>query len=370
MSERTSNNIYFHLEGICNRRQLDIEKASVFLKKNGYKIVENPDDAEKLFYWVCAFNTFREDEGLKKLEELIPAFEEIYVLEGLPAVVSDKVAKLGINQNNIIPFEEMEQFYKLFARKIKFEEIDEVNSYYDRKYKKFSIQVAHGCNDNCAYCGDKKVVGNLKSKPLHKILNELNNALNSGIKQIELLGDDVGAYGIDCDSSIIDLLESITSINQEFLITMQEVNIKYLINNSAQFEEILKRNKIKHMMIAFQSGNSRILEAMQRGYTKQDIINLILILQKYGVTYNFHTIVGFPSETFEEFKDTLSILESYNFSSCTLFKFQDRIYTPAHQLENKITREEIENRIEYAMEKLKDKYSFVVLPDKLQIKHK
>jgi tRNA A37 methylthiotransferase MiaB len=217
------------------------------------------------------------------------------------------------------------------------------------------IQVGEGCNDNCSYCGDKAVVGDLKSYPIDYILKQIKGDFHT----VELIGDDVGAWGQDIGLNFISLLKSVLPFVKNLI--MQEVNIKYLIKYSTEFYPLLKTGKIKNMVIAFQSGNTETLKQMERGYTKEQLEYLINMLKDSNVNLRFHCIVGFPTETIEQFKDTIDILKM-GFRAGSIFKFEPRPDTKAYDMED---NKDVDKCIELIKSELSGMYKINEQEDKL-----
>lgn len=374
-------NVYIHLENICARRLLDIEKISDYLKLNGYRVVSSIQKAGNILIFGCAFNKKTEDESLKKIDELVKSGRNVIVLEGIADTQGEKLkSKWSINPAKIIKCGEFDKLDVFFANKCSLKDVEEVNKLYTPPAKWFgfsrkkqsgiySVQVAHGCDDNCTYCGDKIVVKQLKSKPLDNCIDEIKKGIESGFEHIELLGDDVGAYGKDISLTIIDLLNEIMKLKGSFKLSMQEVNIKYLIENIGYLGNVLQHGKLKHLVIAFQSGNNRILKMMNRGYTREEVEKLISLLNRHKVSKRFHAIAGFPTETYEEFIETISMIENGNFSSGTLFKYDDRDYALSYKISPKVSEKEITRRLYDAAEILqKSNFTCEMLPDKLAVR--
>jgi tRNA A37 methylthiotransferase MiaB len=291
---------------VCKRRQLLLETFKQYLIDNGHIISDINYDAT-VFYG-CAFNTTNE----KKSEGILIEIGNVVHLGGI---------------GNLYGIEE--KYDSIFSTKTKW--ADYKKNMIERGVLK--IQVGEGCNDNCSYCGDKAIVGNLKSYDIDYIKSQIKGDYHT----IELIGDDVGAWGQDIGKSFIDLLDSVLPHTNSLI--MQEVNIKYLIKYKTGLERILKTGKLRNIVVAFQSGNDFTLKLMQRGYTKRQIIELIELLKKYNVMLRFHCILGFPNETAEMFKDTIDIL-NLGFRAGSVFLFQRRKGTKAYNMpENKEVNE-------------------------------
>ena len=350
------------------------------MEANGYKVVKRSNKASKLFFFGCAFNEHNENMSWEKLMETAEGFDEIFVLEGIADIKENELNNLSfMDKHKIIKCRDFEKLDRFFCKSVPYKNFSEVNQPFIQEseqgnvprkgHNKFYIQVGHGCNDQCTYCGDKLIIGEIKSKPIENVLFEVKKGLNSGYSDIELIGDDLGAYGIDIETSIAELLETIISIDQHFNLYLHEMNIRYLIPYIDKIDDILKSNKVKSMVLAFQSGSTRILKLMGRKYTREDALSVFTSLRKHkNVAKRFHAIIGFPTETDLDFQDTLSIIEQSDFASGSLFIYQDRRYSKAYHIQPKIPVSEVEHRVNYGIQELeKMKFRCNRLPDKIMV---
>lgn len=357
-------NVYLHFEGVCFRRRLDTEKLREYFILNGFDITDNPDDAENIIYYCCAFNTYREDVGLDKIKGFIG--KNLFVLEGLAKTAKDSLIGLGVKSDRIISLENMNMLDAYFAEKVKYEDVGEQN-HPGGNTKQFAVMTSRGCLDNCTYCGDKVVVGDLISKPLNVILEEVRSGVSQGFSRILFLGDDVGAYGLDIGLTVFDMFDEVLKISGSFKINIGELNVKYFIKQPDKFEKLCSSGRIASLAVGFQSGSDRILGLMQRGYTKQGLLNMIRILNKYGIPTHFHAIAGFPTETEEDFNDTVDVLAAYPFYSCSMFEYLERGYSGSRVIFPKITAEIVAQRLGRVRKMLGENYRYVMKPDKLRI---
>ncbi|WP_303849696.1 radical SAM protein [Seleniivibrio woodruffii] len=359
--------VYLHFEGVCFRRRLDTEKLREYFILNGFDITDNPDDAENIIYYCCAFNTYREDVGLEKIKGFLS--KNLFVLEGLAKTAKDSLIGLGVKSDRIIPLENMSILDAHFAEKVRYKDVGEQN-HPDGNRKQFAVMTSRGCLDNCSYCGDKTVVGDLISKPLEEILEEVRRGVALGYQRILFLGDDVGAYGLDIGLTVFDMFDEVFKVSGNFKINIGELNVKYFIKEPEKFEKLCSSGRIASLAVGFQSGSDRILELMQRGYTKQGLLNMIRILNKYGIPTHFHAIAGFPAETEEDFMDTVDVLAAYPFYSCSMFIYLERGYSGSCEIFPKVPADTVLRRLEKVRGILGENYRYVMKPDKLRIMSK
>jgi tRNA A37 methylthiotransferase MiaB len=350
----------------CYRRQLDVARFSKFLTTNGINVVSSIDHADTVVLWGCAFNTSQEKQSLSLAQECVNSGKNVFVLEGVSEVARHELVELGIPDRHIFSFLDEFSVNENFGRDTAWADIPGENRYYQMGGP-FSVQTGHGCRDRCTYCGDKPIVGELISRPLETVLSEISEGVAGGAPVIELLGDDVGAYGLDINQSLSGLLYAIGARHPGVLISMREVNIKHLIHDLDEIEKALQFVQLQNMVVAFQSGSNRILEQMRRGYTASGILALLQMLDRHQVYYHLHIIAGFPTETPEEFQESLDILKQVDFYSCTLFKYQDRRYTDSSKLEPKVADEEVLRRFSRAEQQFAGRYTVDRKEDKLQL---
>lgn len=355
-----NNNICFQTSNICERRSIDIVNIHRYLRENGYNVTSDIDGCDYIIFYGCAFNQTKEDESRSKVEYLLKTKKEtpVIIMEGIADIRGDYFIKqFNVNPDNIIKHQECQKLDHFFNKKIPWDRFMYSDGLLSiRKGGIWRVQVCHGCNSNCSYCGDKKIVKNIVSKPFTQIANEIKEGLENGYTKIELLGDDVGAYGLDIDSTLISILEYLAQLEADLKadisVSMQEINIKYLIKYKEELKELLPRLKLDNIVIGFQSGNDRILKLMKRGYNREDIFPLLILFQENNVRMRFHAIIGFPTETFQEASETMGFIGANIFDSGTIFIYQDRNYSPATDILPKQTKQEIEIKINSAIQTL------------------
>ncbi len=185
------------------------------------------------------------------------------------------------------------------------------------------IWVCSGCIGNCSYCVDKLAVGKFKSRPLEKCLEDIKIGLANNIKSFRIVGDDIGSYGIDIGSNFIELVKSLSLVEDKpFNLRLLEINAKWLVKYLHKLK-YLKNSKISDMLIGIQSANNRILKMMKRGYCIEDVSEAISCLRSLNISIGCHFIIGFPSETYEEFQESMDYIINQNFNYGFIFSYSD-----------------------------------------------
>ena len=208
---------------------------------------------------------------------------------------------------------------------------------------KAGISVMYGCNNFCSYCIVPYVRGRERSRESADVLAEVKQTVDSGISEIMLLGQNVNSYSGGCDFA--DLLSEVAQ-------TPGLRRIRFMTSHPKDISEKLVRtmaeypNICNQLHLPFQSGNNRILEVMNRKYTREHYLELIQMVRSYipDAVLSSDVIVGFPGETDEEFEDTLSLVEQVRFDSLFTFIYSKRHGTPAATMPDGATEEDKSRR--------------------------
>jgi len=222
------------------------------------------------------------------------------------------------------------------------------------------VNISYGCDNFCTYCIVPHVRGRERSRTPDKIVEEISGLVKEGYKEIMLLGQNVNSYGKDFDHKFdfADLLVEINNIDGL-------ERIRYMTSHPRDFtdklvETIAKCNKIcEHYHLPIQNGSNKILKAMNRGYTREEYLELVekikATVPNYAITSDI--IVGFPGETEEDFKDTLDIVEKVRFDAIYTFAYSPRKGTPAATMECQVDDAVKKERLHRLMD-LQNKISF------------
>ncbi len=226
------------------------------------------------------------------------------------------------------------------------------------------IPVEEGCLGSCTYCITRFARGRLKSFPLNSIVERVRFYIAKGAREIYLTGQDVSAYGKDIGLSIIDLLEAIAHIEGSFRVRVGMLNPFHIVDKIEELAEILQDEKFyKFFHVPVQSGSNRVLSLMGRNYSVEDFLKIVETVRRvhpYG-TLSTDIIVGFPSETDQDFMDTVRLIETVRPEIVNISRFSPRPGTKAasmkqlstHVIKRRSKRlTEISQRIKYERNKL------------------
>lgn len=204
------------------------------------------------------------------------------------------------------------------------------------------LPIMYGCNNFCTYCIVPYVRGRERSREPQIIIDEAKRLIDSGAHEITLLGQNVNSYGKDSGSmNFAQLISEIGSIDGDFRIRFMTSHPKdatpELIDVMAQCEKVSK-----HLHLPFQSGSSDILKKMNRGYTKEHYLSLIEMIKEKipNISLTSDIIVGFPGESYDDFKETLDVVSQVEFDNLFTFIYSKREGTPAEKLSDPVPHAE------------------------------
>ena len=230
-------------------------------------------------------------------------------------------------------------------------EIVETDTIARTSYPHAWVNITYGCNNFCTYCIVPYVRGRERSRDYKDILQDINELLNQGYKEITLLGQNVNSYGSDLDNGVnfAFLLKEIAKIDKKFRLRFMTSHPKDL---SSEVVDIIanSKNMCKCIHLPCQAGSTRVLSLMNRRYTKEHYMSLVNMIRDKipNCAITTDIMVGFPTETEEDFLETMDLVEKCRFSSAFTFIYSKRKGTIAEKMDQipyKIKQERIERLI-------------------------
>ncbi len=210
------------------------------------------------------------------------------------------------------------------------------------------VPISHGCDNYCTYCIVPYVRGPEKSRLPGEIIKEITELAREGYREITLLGQNVNSYGKDLEEDIgfAQLLEVLDE-------TGRLQRIRFMTSQPRDFstnmvEVIAAGEKIcEHFHLPLQAGSNKILQKMNRGYTKEKYLQLVHTIRKLIPECSITTdiIVGFPGETEDDFQESIEVLQQVRFDAAFTFVYSPRSGTKAAEMEDQVSLEEKKRRI-------------------------
>ena len=351
----------------CQQNEADSEKLRGMLIEAGYAITDTPEGADVVIYNTCAIREHAEQRVFGNLGALThtkrrhPA-QKIFLCGCMAgeAKVVERIKRSYPHVDGVFSTHHLWRFPELLNRvlttgKRTYFVEDEPGSIAegipqqrDSKLKAW-VSIMYGCNNFCTYCIVPYVRGRERSRRSADILNECKALIESGIKDITLLGQNVNSYGKDLDEGIdfSDLLARIAQIPGDFLIRFMTSHPRDA--GKKLFDTMAANPKIaKQLHLPFQSGSSRVLKAMNRHYDREKYLEAVNYAKSVmpELVLTSDVIVGFPGETEEEFEETVSLIEEVRYDSLFTFIFSPRTGTPAASMEDPTPKEEKNRRFD------------------------
>ncbi|MCS7203317.1 MAG: tRNA (N(6)-L-threonylcarbamoyladenosine(37)-C(2))-methylthiotransferase MtaB [Thermodesulfovibrio sp.] len=331
----------------CKVNQAESQKWDKILRKRGYEVVNEPENADCWIVNTCAVTHKAEIQSRQIINKAKKLRKNAFITGCYVELIRPK------SEENINFFVNNEK--------------DNIINYFSYMHKEkdlisFSrhraiIKIQDGCNQYCSYCIVPYLRGSPKSYEIREILREIQDYESIGIKEIILSGINIGLYGIDFRNHINlnTLLRSILKETKIPRVRLTSIEINYI---NEEFLEMLSHERIcKHLHIPLQHGSDKILKLMNRPYSSKEFIEKIeKILSSYPeISIGTDVIVGFPKETEEDFNKTLKLIEDIDFSYIHVFTYSKRPLTLASQFPDQISEEIKKQRTNILLEIAKSK---------------
>ncbi|XP_050351716.1 threonylcarbamoyladenosine tRNA methylthiotransferase [Nymphalis io] len=209
------------------------------------------------------------------------------------------------------------------------------------------ISINTGCLNQCTYCKTKHARGELGSYPPEEIVERARQSFKEGVCEIWLTSEDTGTYGRDIGTTLPELLWKLVEVIPEGCrLRLGMTNPPYILEHLAEVAEIMHHPRVyKFLHVPVQSGSNQVLSAMKREYTRADFERVVNYLREKvpGMTIATDIICGFPTETEEDFKDTMDLCKKYRFPSLFINQFFPRPGTPAARMQ-RVPGQEVKKR--------------------------
>lgn len=351
---------YVHTFG-CQGNVSDGERMKGLLSDMGYVFVDDEKEADLILLNTCAIREHAEDRvygnigRLKVLKKQNPDLiicicgcmvQQKHVEEKIRKSYPYVTVVFGTHVFHKLPefiYRALTTGKRVYDTDNSNLEIAEGNNVWrDGKIRAW-LPIMYGCNNFCSYCVVPYVRGRERSRKSEEILKEARHLVSLGFKDITLLGQNVNSYGkgLEEDINFAKLLRMINDIEGDFTIRFMTSHPKdctiELLDAMAECDKVAK-----HLHLPVQSGNDRVLKEMNRHYDRAKYLSLIEYARKVmpDLSITSDIIVGFPGETYEEFCDTLSLIEKVQYTSLYTFIYSSRKNTKAAEMPDPITREE------------------------------
>ncbi|RME14292.1 MAG: tRNA (N6-isopentenyl adenosine(37)-C2)-methylthiotransferase MiaB [Bdellovibrio sp.] len=217
------------------------------------------------------------------------------------------------------------------------------------------VNITKGCDNFCTFCVVPFTRGRERSRALAELVKDVQSLVQRGVKEVTLLGQNVNSYKSACGANFAQLLKTLSRETDIQRIRFTTSHPKDFNEELVQvmFEESEKVMEYIHLPV--QSGNSKVLERMNRGYSREEYIQKVKMIFKYlpQAVLSTDIIVGFPGETEEQFQETLSLLDEVPYESLYAFKYSPRPFTKAARFSDQLPEDVKSERLQRLFDKHK-----------------
>ncbi|HQJ75894.1 MAG TPA: tRNA (N6-isopentenyl adenosine(37)-C2)-methylthiotransferase MiaB [Bacteroidota bacterium] len=352
MEKANNKKVYIETYG-CQMNLADSEIISGLMSTRGYNITSEIEGADIILLNTCSVREHAEERVIQRIKTLSKLKSKKPFILGVIGCMAERLKEelfeidyeidlvLGPDNYRKLPeyINNIEE-----QKKICDTQLSEIETYSDIIPSRDStvtawLPIMRGCDNYCSYCIVPFTRGKERSRSFSSIIDEAKYLIDKNYKEIYLLGQNVNSY-FDSDKDFSDLLSSVANLNENIRIRFMTSHPKDL-SDKLIFTIKEHPNICKYIHLPFQSGSDRILKLMNRNYTKKDYLNLIDRIKNNipGVSLSTDIIVGFPTETEQDFLDTLDIVNKVKFDSAFTFKYSPREGTIAYNFDDDISDE-------------------------------
>lgn len=345
----------------CAKNQVDSEMLLGVLKDN-VTLVEDPSDAELLLLNTCAFIEPARQEAITTIFNLVGIKEttgaKLVVCGCLPQRYKEEIIKLIPEVDRFITIDEYSNLGEImnqvlqasFPYQRQFDPLERI--YSTPEYMRY-VKIAEGCMNRCAFCAIPLIRGTLKSRTIESIVKEVEDAVSTGVYEINLIAQDTTKYGYDLyhKHALVDLLRELVLIEGDF-----KIRLLYLYPELVTDELItlIKTSDklMKYFDIPIQHSEDKILKAMLRKSNKELILNLFHKIKEEipSATLRTTLMVGFPYEEESDVDALIEFIKEIRFDHMGAFTFSLEENTPACHYPNVISEQTKQLRYERLMQ--------------------
>ncbi|MBQ3037733.1 MAG: tRNA (N6-isopentenyl adenosine(37)-C2)-methylthiotransferase MiaB [Clostridia bacterium] len=356
----------------CQQNENDTERIRGMLHEAGFEFCDDAENADVVIYNTCAVRENAEQKVfgrlgiLKHIKESRP--EMIIGICGCMVQqehITEKIKKIHSHVDMVFGthalYKMPEYLYEVITKNKKSvidiedsdgkiaEDIPILRDYSQKAW----VSIMYGCNNFCSYCIVPYVRGRERSRTSTAVLNEVKQLVENGCTEICLLGQNVNSYGKDLEEDInfaklLRMVNDIEGVERIRFMTSHPKDLSdELILAMAECEKVCRQ-----LHLPFQAGSNEVLKKMNRGYTREDYLEKIRKVKEKmpDISLSTDVIVGFPTETNEDFEWTLDMLRQVEYDNIFSFIYSRREGTPAAKLDFVLSDDEIHNNFNRLLE--------------------
>jgi len=350
----------------CQANEIDSEILRAMIEEQGYQRTDKVEEASLILINTCAVRegaenkVFGELGRLKSFKKINP--DLILVVSGCMSQEETTVERIlnkykhvdiVIGTHNLDKFiyyldkfmKEKKQIIEVLSEEGKI--VENLPHARENRFKAW-VNIMYGCDEFCTYCIVPYTRGKERSRGKEYIISEVQELVRKGYQEVTLIGQNVNSYGLDfsdSDYTFPDLLRDLSKLDIP--------RIRFTTSHPKDFSDELINvisecdNIMPYIHLPVQSGSNKVLNKMNRKYTKEQYLDLVDRIYKKipEVSITTDIIVGFPTETEEDFEETIDLVRKAKFEGAYTFVYSKRKGTPAALYEETVTKEEAKDRL-------------------------
>ena len=381
------NTVYINSNG-CAVLRHETERIARYFMLNGWTLAKSPDVADIVILTCCGVTHNEEDQAiemLRGLEEVRSGGSRIIVSGCMPAFARERVLCVS-PQATILKYGELSDIDSIIDAEVSFESVyynvnpllstddcaecatdpdlavmrkmdrlcggDRCERAWDvstlRKYmwddsRTFQIKVSYGCPGNCSYCATKLGIGDFRSVDLDFVIRQFAEGLEKGYTNFMLMGDEIGAYGRDINSSLPELLQRMHDMSEDkAVVSIRYIHPDILVRLYDRLRKFFATGFVNYFCCAIQSASPDVLKRMNRNPNIEPFIRCMEDMNSNGYPVSKHTqiIVGFPGETADDVLLTMDAIRRCRFEHININLYSPRRHTAAWDMKETVTSEE------------------------------
>lgn len=348
----------------CQMNVNDTERMLTLLEMVNFVPVVTPEDASLIIINSCSVR----EKPVHKVHSEVGRYKEMkaknpFLRIGVAGCVAQQEKQKLLKDVPLLDFvfgtDAIDQLPEIVAKT--YEGSDKVVSARFENEKPYSVEtlirnpgvsafvnITKGCDNFCTFCVVPFTRGRERSRALSELVGDINKLVARGMKEVTLLGQNVNSYESDCGANFAQLLKTLAE-------DTEIQRIRYTTSHPKDFDQELVdisakyRAKIcDYIHLPAQSGNSEVLQRMNRGYTREEYLEKVKMIRNAipGVVLSTDIIVGFPGETEEQFEETVSLIEEVRYDNIYSFKYSPRPFTKAAKYADQLSDEEKQRRLQ------------------------
>ncbi|WP_297566080.1 30S ribosomal protein S12 methylthiotransferase RimO [uncultured Faecalibaculum sp.] len=339
----------------CCKNLVDSEQIMGVLRENGHEIVADPRQAEAIVINTCGFIQPAKEESINTIFEMSQYASKLIVTGCLAQRYEDTLRQEIPEIDAVIPIRE----YGELAEKLQEVLNDAGNGSFAKSERALSgnpwsayVKISDGCSNRCAYCAIPLIRGNQTSKLLSEVREEVEALAEHGVKEVTLIAQDTTKYGLDNYGRLMlaDLIREVDQVEG-----IHWIRILYMYPDEIT-EEVLQDMKqsskvLPYFDIPMQHANNRLLKLMNRRGSKEEVLALVSRIRELfpEATLRTTAIVGFPTETEEEFQELLSFVKEVRWDRFGAFTYSREEDTPAWSMSPEVDDQTAQRRLDQLM---------------------